>query len=102
MIDHILRCIQLLSTFLSIVTALLVIIKPFRDRLFGTKQYKDGMRCLLRGEMLHIYYRNKETGKIRQYEFEDFVFCYNAYKSLNGNSFIDKIYNEIKEMEVIS
>ena len=51
----------------------------------------NGMRCLLRSEMLRTYYHNKESEKIRQYEYENFIFLYKAYKALKGNSFIDKI-----------
>lgn len=52
--------------------------------------------------MLRIYYRHKDSEKIRQYELENFVFLYKAYKALKGNSFIDKIYNEVMSWEVIS
>ena len=62
----------------------------------------NGMKCQLRSDMLHIYYSNKDTKKIRQYELENFVFLYKAYKSLKGNSFIDKIYKEVMTWEVIS
>jgi hypothetical protein len=62
----------------------------------------NGLKCLLRSEMLRIYYHHKETDKIRQYELENFVFLYKAYKALKGNSFIDKIYKEVMEWEVIS
>lgn len=62
----------------------------------------DGTRCQLRSEMLRIYYRHREERKIRQYEFENFVKLYESYKALGGNSFIDKIYEEIKEWEIIS
>ena len=62
----------------------------------------NGLKCLLRSEMLRIYYRHKESGKIRQYELENFVFLYKAYKALKGNSFIDKIYKEVMSWEVIS
>ena len=62
----------------------------------------DGMRCQLRTEMLRIYYHNREKQIIRQYEYENFVYLYKAYKSLKGNSFIDKIYREIQTWEVIS
>lgn len=62
----------------------------------------NGLKCLLRSEMLRIYYRHKDTEKIRQYELENFVFLYKAYKALKGNSFIDKIYNEVMSWEVIS
>jgi hypothetical protein len=61
----------------------------------------DGQKCQLRSEMLRIYYRNQASGKIRQYEYENFVMLYNAYKALKGNSFIDKIYKEIQTWEVI-
>lgn len=62
----------------------------------------NGMRCLLRSEMLRTYYHNKDRGKIRQFELENFVFLYKAYKALKGNSFIDKIYKEVMTWEVIS
>jgi hypothetical protein len=62
----------------------------------------NGMKCLLRSEMLRTYYHNKERGKIRQYEKENFVFLYHAYKALKGNSFIDDIYAEVRTWEVIT
>lgn len=62
----------------------------------------EGTKCQLRSEMLRIYYHNRESRKIRQYEYENFVLLYDAYKELKGNSFIDKIYSEVKEWEVVS
>lgn len=62
----------------------------------------NGMKCQLRSDMLHIYYANKDTKTIRQYELENFVYLYKAYKSLKGNSFIDKIYKEVMTWEVIT
>lgn len=70
--------------------------------LVWVKKIIKAQRCQLRSEMLHTYYHNRETKKIRQYEYENFVFLYEAYKALKGNSFIDKIYNEIKTWEVIT
>lgn len=60
----------------------------------------NGQKCQLRSEMLQIYYHNKDTGIIRQYEYENFVFLYEAYKALKGNSFIDKIYEEVKKWKI--
>jgi hypothetical protein len=62
----------------------------------------NGQRCQLRSEMLQIYYHNRETKVIRQYEYENFVFLYEAYKALKGNSFIDKIYSEVKTWEIVT
>lgn len=62
----------------------------------------NGVKCQLRNDMLHIYYRHKDTEKIRQYEYENFVMLYEAYKALGGNSFIDKIYKEVQGFGVES
>lgn len=62
----------------------------------------NGTKCQLRSEMLRIYYHNKDTGQIRQYEYENFVMLYEAYKALKGNSFIDKIYAEVKEWKILT
>lgn len=62
----------------------------------------NAQKCQLRNEMLRIYYNHKETGVIRQYEYENFVYLYEAYKALKGNSFIDKIYREVQTWEIIS
>lgn len=62
----------------------------------------NGTKCQLRSEMLGTYYHHKDEKIIRQYEYENFIFCYEAYKALKGNSFIDKIYSEVKEWEVVT
>ena len=62
----------------------------------------EGLRCQLRSEMLRSYYNNLESKTIRQYELENFVKLYNAYKALKGNSFIDKIYKEVMTWKVIT
>ena len=62
----------------------------------------NGTKCQLRSEMLRIYYHNRETKVIRQYEYENFVMLHEAYKALKGNSFIDKIYGEVKTWEVVT
>lgn len=62
----------------------------------------NGQKCQLRSEMLQIYYHNKDTKKIRQYEMENFVLLYEAYKALKGNSFIDTIYAEVRKWEIIT
>ena len=62
----------------------------------------NGQKCQLRHDMLQIYYKHNETKTIRQYEYENFVYLYEAYKALKGNSFIDKIYKEIQTWKVVS
>ena len=52
--------------------------------------------------MLKIYYKHVDEQTIRQYELENFIKLYEAYRSLGGNSFIIDVYNEILTWKVIS
>ena len=70
--------------------------------VISVRKIADGTRCQLRSEMLRIYYHNSETEKIRQYELENFMMLYEAYKALKGNSFIDEIKKEVTTWKVIS
>lgn len=70
--------------------------------LLAVSKVCNGQRCLLRSDMLSIYYHNREKKTIRQYEYENFVMLYEAYKALKGNSFIDKIYSEVKEWDIVT
>lgn len=61
-----------------------------------------GQKCLLRSDMLTIYYKNRERRNIRQYEYENFILLYEAYKALRGNSFIDRIKQEVDEWDIVT
>lgn len=61
---------------------------------------REGQKCQLRSEMLRTYHRNKETRSLRQYEAENFIMMYQAYKAMGGNSFIDEIYAHVTEWDV--
>lgn len=93
---------EIASCISAIITLSILLIKPFRERIFNLKRSKEGEKCLLRSEMLKTYYKHSKTKKIRQYEFENFIKLYEAYKSLGGNSFIDEVNEEVREWEVIS
>lgn len=97
--SNIAMIITMAATLVAEIGVLIRVLKPVIN---DVKKVSDGTKCQLRSEMLHIYYRNHESGTIRQYELENFVMLYEAYKALKGNSFIDKIYNEVMSWEVIS
>lgn len=88
-----------LSFFVAEILALFGMLAPV---WLSNHKIRKGQLCQLRSEMLRIYYRNREKEQIRQYEYENFVLLYEAYKTLKGNSFIDKIYRELQAWEVIS
>lgn len=91
-----------LTTLVTLITEIGVLLGVIIPVIVSIRKIADGTRCQLRSEMLRIYYHNRETGEIRQYEYENFVMLYDAYKALKGNSFIDKIYKEVQSWEIIS
>lgn len=93
---------QIATMITGIAAVLAMLIKPLRLRLFGISDIRDGQKCLLRSDMLRMYYRHCESRTIRQYEFENFEYEYKAYKALGGNSFIDKIHAEVKTWRIES
>lgn len=88
-----------IATLIGEIGLIIGTITPVMVRI---RKITNGQKCQLRSDMLKIYYHNCEVKTIRQYEFENFIFLYEAYKALKGNSFIDKIYKEVKEWEVIT
>lgn len=89
-----------LATIAAIVSETLILLGVIIPVIVSIKRIMNGQMCQLRNDMLHIYYSNKDSRHIRQYEYENFVMLYEAYKALNGNSFIDKIYSEVKTWEI--
>lgn len=98
---QILIAVEVVTGLVAFSTLMTIIIKPLREKIFNLNRSKEGERCLLRSEMLRIYYQYLETKKIRQYEFENFIKLYQAYKALGGNSFIDEIYQEVTTWTVV-
>lgn len=88
-----------LTTLIAEIGVLLGVIIPV---VMTVKKIANGTKCQLRSQMLEIYYHNADTGIIRQYEYENFVMLYEAYKALKGNSFIDKIYKEVQTWKIIT
>ena len=93
--------IDTIDTIVALMGEVVLLVSALIPLIISNNKIKNGTKCQLRSEMLRIYYKHKDEEQIRQYEYENFVFLYEAYKSLKGNSFIDKIYNDIKEWEVV-
>lgn len=93
--------VEVISGLVALSTLLSIVIKPIREKIFNMNRTKDGEKCLLRSEMLRIYYSNLEKREVRQYEFENYIKCYDAYKALGGNSFIDEINLEVRTWTIV-
>ena len=90
-----------LTTIITLFTELGVLLAAIMPIIVSIRKIGTGTKCQLRSEMLRIYYHHKDAEELRQYEFENFIMLYEAYKALKGNSFIDKIYDELKSWKVV-
>lgn len=91
-----------LTTIVTLITEISILVGVVLPVIVSVRKISNGTKCQLRSEMLRIYYHHRETNTIRQYEYENFVMLYEAYKALKGNSFIDKIYKEVQTWEIVS
>jgi hypothetical protein len=89
-------------TIIAVISEIVAVVGTLAPLFILIKKLIEGERCQLRSDMLRIYYAHIETKTIRQYEYENFVKLYEAYKALKGNSFIDKIYKEVKTWQIVS
>ena len=80
----------------AILALVVILVKPLRNRFFFFFSIREGQKCLLR-----TYYKHLDDEKIRQYEYENFMHDYAAYKTMGGNSFIDHIKKEVDSWSVV-
>lgn len=102
MVATLLLLAELAGAITGIAACVCLLVKPLRNRVLGLNDVREGQRCLLRSDILNVYYKYREQKQIRQYEYENVVLLYKAYKALGGNTFVDHIYNEINEWEIVS
>lgn len=86
----------------EIISGLTVITGVLSAFFVWIKRLVEGQKCQLRSDMLKLYYKHKNKKIIRQYEYENFMLMFKAYKALKGNSFIDEIYNVVTHWEIVT
>lgn len=93
--------VQLAKDICTIATFAALVIRPVREWLFGFGAIRDGLRSILRSEITRTYYRHHDDRRLREYEFKNMDQCFDAYKALKGNSFVEKIHDEMKEWDIV-
>ena len=107
---------QIISCIVSITTGsfaiLVAVCKPIRNWLFKNKKEKEKAeeekrrseetdRCLLRDRITSIYFKNRLDSQIKEYEYENVSHLYKQYKALGGNSFVDRIWREMQDWQIL-
>ena len=89
-----------LATIGGLIGFILKVVREQRKIRQEQEKISEGQKCQLRTDMMRTYYKNRDSRKLRQYEAENFIKMYQAYKAMGGNSFIDEIYNHVTQWDV--
>lgn len=87
--------IGLVMTIISLCTLIFGYIK-------NLTKIKEGMKAQLRSEIEHCYYKNLEKKELREYERKNLDSIYAAYHDgLNGNTFAQDLYDEMRDWRIV-
>ena len=67
------------------------------------KRQEEVLRCLLRTELLNMYFKHIERGEkhLTQWESENMHKMYTSYVELDGNTFVKDLYDRMNSWEVV-
>lgn len=89
-----------IAKFIGSITVIIGVLVTAYKMYCEWKKARDGQLCLLRNELLKIYYKYKEQEELPQYEAQNFIMMYEAYKARGGNSFIDEVHDHVIKWEL--
>ena len=72
-------------------------LKDYKKR--DTSQ-EEALKCLLRSNITSKYYVYSELKEIPLYEKENINYMYEQYKSMNGNSYVGGLVEEINKLPI--
>lgn len=81
--------------------ALRRISKKLEKERIRSKAIEDGVRDVLRLQILDNYEKCKQAGKISVSRKDAIDSAYNSYHALGGNGTITQVHSEIMEMPII-
>ena len=61
---------------------------------------EEALKCLLRSNITSKYYVYNELKEIPLYEPENINYMYEQYKSMNGNSYVSGLVEEINKLPI--
>ena len=94
--------LKFIGTSVSFITTgilgyLVAKLKDYKKR--DTSQ-EEALKCLLRSNITSKYYVYSELKEIQLYEKENINYMYEQYKSMNGNSYVSGLVEEINKLPI--
>lgn len=92
----------LVSTLLSagVILVLKNLNKKQKDTSARQEAVEQGMRALLRDRIVQAYYHFHPSGKIAINSLEALEMMHEEYTNLGGNGVVDKLMDDIRQLEV--
>lgn len=92
----------LLETFDIVLTAALgYIVWLLKDEKKKRSANSTGTMLLLRVQMIEYHDKYCKMGEIPSYVYDNYAEMYEAYKALGGNGMIEKMFAEVKELNIM-
>lgn len=93
--DGFTQWISYIGTLLGFLGCLLAFYKRLR-------KISEGQQCQLRNDITSIYYKHVDepTPTLREYERKNLDALFEAYKALEGNNYVDDIYETMRKWKV--
>ena len=100
-IGEIVKMVGYLTTLFGVVAW---ISKKFKEFAEDFREVKGSQLCQLRSDITAIYYKHvdEETPTLREYERKNLDDLYAGYHTMNGNHFIDDIYETMRVWKVVT
>ena len=81
----------------GVIGYLVAKVKDYKKR--DTNQ-EEALKCLLRSNITSKYYVYNELKEIPLYEKENINYMFEQYKSMNGNSYVGGLVEEINKLPI--
>jgi multisubunit Na+/H+ antiporter MnhB subunit len=102
--DILLKIGSYVGALSAIIVFLGLIIKPLRKRIIDwirKTSNSEVLLALLRDRITAIYFMYNELGYIYSYELENVLKMYDLYHKMNGNSYVDTIVSDMKQLRIV-
>ena len=66
--DRLQLVLSIVNISFTIALSAIALLKPLRKKFLGMHAVEDGQKCLLRADMLRLYYNHRKDQSVRPYE----------------------------------
>lgn len=94
-----------ISTLTGLAIGFLVSkVKEYKGKADKTKAnnevQNEALKLLLQSNLTNAYFIYEETQKVKDYQYKNWLNMFNIYKKLDGNDYLDAVYERLKKIKI--